>query len=271
MRLLHLLPLELRRLLSRVAHSALLGRRGYAPSSGLRGKLAWMLRLAPDPLQLYRLSRIVHLPPVVRRLVGDTDNGSSYDFPNSLIAAVQRRAERFNDVRSKVSVYERMLYLGNQLLRDTDAVSMAVSLEVRVPFLDHELTETVESLPPSIRFDKRTPKRLLIDAVRDLLPPEVYQRRKQGFELPIGRWLAGPLRRRVHPLLSDPVATAAAGLQHLATADVVADCVTAGERVYFTRLWSIYLLVDWCRRNAVSSESESIREWVTPAPAHAFV
>ena len=251
----HRLPKRARESIVRAAERLLLGGKGYAPSSGLKGKLTWLLGLPPDSMRVYHLSRLVHLPPVVGHLTGNAQGLKLCALPARLIATIARRAGPHDEIRAKVSVYEQMLYLSNQLLRDTDAVSMAVSLEVRVPFLDHVLLDTVEALPPRFRFDARFKKRLLIDAVRDVLPREAYQRRKQGFVLPLGRWLAGPLRRRVHGLLDDPSATAAAGLDHRATREVVTDCLAAGDRVYFTRLWGLFVLVDWCRRNGVTSDA----------------
>jgi len=84
---------------------------------------------------------------------------------------------------------DQSLYLRNQLLRDVDAVSMAHSLEVRVPFLDHRLVEYVAQLPSSVKFKHGHAKYLLVEAVRELLPKEVFQRKKMGFSFPIGIWL----------------------------------------------------------------------------------
>ena len=84
-------------------------------------------------------------------------------------------------------------YMRDMLLRDSDQMAMAVSLEVRVPFLDHELVEFVLGLPSR---DKERPgmvKSLLVDAVADLIPSEIYDRKKMGFELPMAEWMRGPL------------------------------------------------------------------------------
>ena len=258
----------LRRPVRRTVQRLLLGSRGYNPSAGLRAKLAALVDLPADALRVYHLMRMVLLPRVVGRLVQwDGAFSGVGRLPLPLESLVRGRAAGHSDLRAQVSIFEQMLYLSNQLLRDTDCVSMAVALEVRVPLLDHVLVETVEALPPMVRFDHRCPKRLLIDAVRDILPPAAYQRRKQGFVLPLGRWLAGPLRERVRATLADPSALAAAGLEPDSARAVVADCFAAGQRIYFTRLWGLYVLVDWCRRHGMSFGGANVRpgeDWVSP-------
>ncbi|MDB4948969.1 MAG: Asparagine synthetase [Gemmatimonadetes bacterium] len=101
-----------------------------------------------------------------------------------------------------VSRAELGSYTHQQLLRDTDAMSMAHSLEVRVPLLDHRLVEYVLRLPPAAKTAGAGPKPLLTRAVGALLPPEVLAPRpKQGFTFPFQPWLRGPLRARVREAL----------------------------------------------------------------------
>lgn len=81
-------------------------------------------------------------------------------------------------------------YMQNQLLRDTDVMSMSHGLEVRVPFLDEDFTDLVERLSPEIRFDAQQPKKLLIESYGDLLPEQVWNRRKMGFSFPLQQWMS---------------------------------------------------------------------------------
>ncbi len=87
---------------------------------------------------------------------------------------------------AKISWSELSHYMRDMLLRDSDQMSMAVSLEVRVPFLDHELVAFALGLPASAKEKPGFVKSLLVEATADLLPPEIYQRRKMGFELDQG-------------------------------------------------------------------------------------
>lgn len=88
-----------------------------------------------------------------------------------------------------VSYFESNFYMQNQLLKDTDYMSMWHGLEVRVPFLDKELIDLVYSISPTIRYDSQQRKSLLIDAFRTVLPEEICRRTKQGFTFPFGEWM----------------------------------------------------------------------------------
>ncbi len=89
----------------------------------------------------------------------------------------------------RLSRYEVQFYLQNQLLKDTDCMSMAHSLETRVPFLDSVLVETIFSSPPASRLHGRFPKVLLTQALGDALPRELVYRPKMTFTLPFEKWL----------------------------------------------------------------------------------
>src|SRR6185295_10432371 len=76
-----------------------------------------------------------------------------------------------------------------------DRTSMSVSLESRVPLLDHRIADLVTRLPPAARFRGGDTKRVFRETVRDLLPEEIWNRRdKMGFPVPLSEWLRGPLR-----------------------------------------------------------------------------
>lgn len=87
------------------------------------------------------------------------------------------------------SNFETNLYMQNQLLRDTDVMSMSHGLEVRVPFLDEKFIKVVESIAPQIRFENNPAKKLLIDSFKALLPEAVWNRPKMGFSFPLQQWM----------------------------------------------------------------------------------
>ncbi len=109
------------------------------------------------------------------------------------------------DDYARVSWAELTGYMRRMLLRDADQMSMAVSLELRVPFLDHELVEYVLGLPEAAKKRYPGPKGLLVEACRDLLPPSVYRRPKAGFVLPMKVWMLGPLASFVEEGLRETV------------------------------------------------------------------
>ncbi len=94
---------------------------------------------------------------------------------------------------SKVSVAEITTYMQNTLLRDTDQMSMASALEVRVPFLDYKLVEYVVGMDDPFKIPV-FPKKLLVDSLKGLLPDEIVHRRKMGFTFPWQYWMKNELR-----------------------------------------------------------------------------
>jgi asparagine synthase (glutamine-hydrolysing) len=253
LRCLSRLPGSCRSLLTQMARLTLTDGSGPMPSTGLSGKLTTLLGLPDDDLRVYQLHRAVLLPEICDRLLGGPREASrTWGLASDWEKVLREATGAAKDPRRQVSVCELCYYLSNQLLRDTDAVSMAVSLEVRVPFLDHELIGAVFDVAPDQLYAGPRSKQLLIDAVQDILPPQAYEHPKQGFVLPIGRWLTGPLHRTVKETLTDARAVASLGLDPHQARLVMEDCQAAGQKIFYTRLWSLFVLVDWCRRHQLS-------------------
>lgn len=151
-------------------------------------------------------------------------------------ADVARSASPFN----WISRAELRTYTHHQLLRDTDVMSMAHSLEVRVPLLDVRLVEWVLRLPAGVKTNHATgPKPLLLQAIGPDLPALVRQRQdKQGFTFPLALWLGGELKAEVDGVLA---AVGEAGWLHPAgLAQVQSDF--AQGRVHWSRLWALVAL-----------------------------
>lgn len=146
-----------------------------------------------------------------------------------------------------VSWLELRSYLLNTLLRDTDAMSMRHSLEVRVPFLDTPLVEYILSLPESAKLDRSRPKALLVRAMADLLPEEIVAQRKRTFTFPWERWLRGELGERVSAGLRDwsPALEPHVGR---AFAAAVWESFRQGHTTW-SRPWSLYVLNEWAKRH----------------------
>src|SRR5207245_5575691 len=119
---------------------------------------------------------------------------------------------RHQEPVAAVSWLEMRTYMASTLLRDTDSVSMARSLEVRVPLLDTPLVEFVGSLPDTARRRPGAQKTLLVEALGDLLPQEIRAQRKRTFTLPWEEWLRGPLRARIEASFADPAPPLASDL-----------------------------------------------------------
>ncbi|NNF01739.1 MAG: asparagine synthase (glutamine-hydrolyzing) [Bacteroidia bacterium] len=140
--------------------------------------------------------------PISRQVSGEKllqdiiieDPSSSDDVLKSMLLNTFNGNENNIPLLSKVSIAEITSYMQNVLLRDTDQMSMAHALEVRVPFLDHNLVEYVLGIP-DVHKDPITPKKLLIDSIGDLLPDEIINRKKMGFVFPWEIWLKNDLQK----------------------------------------------------------------------------
>jgi asparagine synthase (glutamine-hydrolysing) len=160
---------------------------------------------------------------------------------------------------TQVSWLELRSYLANTLLRDTDAMSMSHSLEVRVPFLDIPLVEKVLSLPEAIKSDPSRPKRLLIEAMGDLLPREIATQKKRTFTFPWENWLRGKLGERVASGLQDWSPALQSHFDGRFAMSAFKDFERG--RTTWSRPWSLYVLNEWVKRN-LRVEQSSPREQV---------
>jgi asparagine synthase (glutamine-hydrolysing) len=147
---------------------------------------------------------------------------------------------------SKTSWLELRSYMVNILLRDTDAMSMRHSLEVRVPFLDHPVVEFALSLSDSAKRHTERPKALLVAALADLLPEEVVSQNKRTFTLPWETWLRGPLRDRVAASFANWSPSLEPLIPHHAAAAVWTDFLA--QKTTWSRPWSLYVLNEWAKR-----------------------
>jgi asparagine synthase (glutamine-hydrolysing) len=109
-----------------------------------------------------------------------------------------------DEILDKCLYHDLRVYLPQFLMLE-DRMSMAVSLESRVPLLDHRIVELVARIPPALKVRGRQPKRLLREVVRPLLPADIIERRdKRPFPIPVTRWFSGDLAATVRDILSSP-------------------------------------------------------------------
>lgn len=144
-----------------------------------------------------------------------------------------------------VTALELSTFMGWRLLRDTDAMSMAHSLEVRVPLIDHKVVEFVCGLPSGWERRFGRPKGLLVESVRDILPRGILDRRKQGFAFPLEHWMRHQLRPLIQDVLSSSVVRAR-GLFGVAAVERLKDAFFAGTRPY-PEVWQLVVLELWMR------------------------
>ena len=156
-------------------------------------------------------------------------------------------AARKLEPTAAISWLEMRCYMASTLLRDTDSVSMARSLEVRVPLLDTPLVEYVGALPDAVRRNNGRPKALLVEALSDVLPRELLAQQKRTFTLPWEEWLRGPLCSRLEASFADPAPAIAAHLKQNGVKDVWTAFLTG--KTSWSRPWSLYVINEWCRQH----------------------
>jgi asparagine synthase (glutamine-hydrolysing) len=153
---------------------------------------------------------------------------------------------QFLDPVNRVSYLESNFYMRNTLLRDSDFMSMAHGLELRVPFLDRALIEACFRIPGAQKLKGNLPKSLLLASLGVELPREIVNRPKRGFTLPFERWLRGEMRPVVERALLDSDWTQ------------TSICASAVRRVWnsflagetsWSRPWSLFVLKRWCEQN----------------------
>lgn len=149
-----------------------------------------------------------------------------------------------------ISAWELRTYMADVLLRDSDVMSMRHSLELRVPFVDRPLVEWLWRQPAAFKFDPRAPKSTLSRALRDILPPDLPQRRKQGFTFPFATWMKSELR----PFLEATFADASIDRSNFFSRDIVQhrwqSFLTSNDARDWSRVWSLAVLIDFANRPA---------------------
>ncbi len=133
----------------------------------------------------YLFLRGQFVPPVIARQLGATE---------SEVWKILEEQPELNDIShltpgNQASWIEMNLYMQNQLLRDSDVMSMAHGIEIRVPFLDKDFISLALRLKTSIKYSGQLPKQLLIDSFAPVLPEPVWNRPKMGFTFPFAEWL----------------------------------------------------------------------------------
>lgn len=152
---------------------------------------------------------------------------------------------------ARVSYAEMTSYMRDVLLRDVDQMSMIHALEVRVPFLDSKLVQDSLALPEAARRPSSPPKRFILDAFADLLPPSIAGRPKHGFVMPFDRWMRGPLRS----FCEDGVAFAAAhsSLSRPRVWEVWRAFLEGDPRMPWSRPWLLVALGHWFQREEIQA------------------
>ncbi len=164
-----------------------------------------------------------------------------FDYLN---AAWQRAGKR--DAMTAASLADLVTYLPGDLMTKVDIASMAHGLEARCPLLDYRVVELAAALPAKLKFHGGRGKRLLQAAFGDLLPSEVFTRRKMGFGVPLDVWLRGELAPLTDSLLGAESVSRRGWFRPAAVRQLI-DEHRSRRFDHSARLWSLLVLEQWCR------------------------
>ena len=140
-------------------------------------------------------------------------------------------------------------YLQNNMLVKVDRASMAHSLEVRVPYLDHNVVEFMGRVPANLKYRGRTSKYLLKKMGLKYLPSEIVNRTKKGFGIPIAKWICGPLVQEFKELISNPnsfINTYFNQQYNYKLLDDHLKCKVDNRKL----LWTLFVLENWLKNNS---------------------
>lgn len=210
-------------------------------------KLAHFLAGKIEGLHPYFLFRALFCHDPLNELLAQpelTENGTRHLLESS--AALMDSLKGL-DIIDQISYLELTQYTANMLLRDTDVMSMAHALEVRVPLMDHKLVELMLSIPGYLKIDPKVQKHLLVQAVPGGLPEKAVFRKKMGFTLPFESWMRTKLKSEIEGVLLTPVASLTGILSEAGTKKTWDDF--CAHKTTWARPWSLYILKRWAERN----------------------
>lgn len=251
-RSLALMPEPAVRVLGHAITRLRLGRWGEVPPQTRWGKLADALATRGRLVDLYQTSYAFFTKDFTAKLLNGPLSGElRCGLPPGVAAHWQELIEG-QPMLHAISMLELASYVGERLLRDTDCASMAVSLEARVPLLDHEVIEAAAAVDLDRRFQPLGRKAVLRSLALEELDPKFFDRPKSGFELPIDHWCRHDLRGEVESALCDGNLCAQAGLEGETVAKLWRAFEAGAPGLYWSRVWSLFVLLWWCRTHNAS-------------------
>ncbi len=206
-----------------------------------------LAELALDPADAYFQSVSIAADAVRRRLYAPALQRDLQGYSGAEIIRGHWRETQGLHPLDQVQYADLMTYLPGDILTKVDRASMAHSLEVRVPLLDHVLVEWAATLPPRLRLNARGSKFVLKAALGPYLPPAILRRRKMGFAVPLAAWLRGSLLGPVERALAEP-AFADAGLFDMAAVRRLIEQHRSGRSDHSRLIWALFMFAGFLAR-----------------------
>ncbi len=227
------------------------GRPGEVQPQTRWGKLGDALATRGDLLKMYQVAYGLFTQAFLEELCTTEADDVEYGLPVGRARELEREASKCG-LLGAISQLEQGLFLGERLLRDTDAASMAVALEVRVPLLDHNVVEALAALHEGTRFVPIGQKQLLRKLGLGGVDPALFDRPKSGFVLPLDLWCRRQIKGVIDSTFADHELCTAVGLRPDAVARLWRSYRDGAPGLYWSRVWSLFVLLNWCREHGVT-------------------
>jgi asparagine synthase (glutamine-hydrolysing) len=194
-----------------------------------------------------------------------TDSGKQAlverELPGALQSILAGLRAAGNDLKAFLW-FDQKYYLADDILAKVDRMSMAHSLEVRPPFLDHRIIEFAGSLPPQLQVNGAKQKVILKRLMANKLPAAVLSRKKVGFDIPAHEWLRGPLRTLLLDTLGSGGAAHDGVFRRRAIQDLIAQHMERRENVGY-HLWGLLILFLWMKRWNIQTAAATASQHVS--------
>lgn len=214
------------------------------------GKLSDVLHSDGDAVRLYQSAYSQFTREFHASLHGQDNPVVQWGLKQDVQEALRQNCIGRSQLQT-VSMLELNSFITDRLLRDTDCASMASSLEVRVPLLDHRFIESLATLPDKLRYQPIRQKQFLRSTIESMVPATIFDRPKAGFEIPLDKWCRRSLIPQVEATLEDADLCHSAGLNSEAVSRLWRAYRSDSPGLYWSRVWLLYVLLDWCRRHSI--------------------
>src|SRR3954451_5745324 len=202
--------------------------------------------------RMYQTQYAMFSMGTLRQLLTDSDAAVGWGLDDRRASELAADIGPLSTLRA-VTALESEMFLGDRLLRDMDSVSMAHSIELRVPLVDTVLSDQLSGFSDEERYLPIGQKRLLRRQSGQVLPDGFFSRPKRGFEFPMDSWMRGPLQPLIESRLLDSEQCAALGLRKSEVAKIWKRFLYRRGAVYWTRPWALFSLMEWAATNGLRS------------------
>ncbi len=182
------------------------------------------------------------------------ENTLTENMPVSFLDLYRENTGKENDVAGrtlnameKQALFDLQFYLQDDLLTKTDRCGMHYSLEARVPFLDHRVVEYALNISPDLKFRNDSPKYILNQILFKHLPEELFNRPKEGFDVPLVKWLRKELKYLIHENLDEAILKKYGVVEPREVKNLIAKFENGADYLY-NRIWLLIILHKWFRK-----------------------